>query len=268
MHDVSDMDARNARSNYDVKEQIREYWSRRSQTFDQSPAHGIHSQNELESWQRLIGDNAQGIGNGRVLELASGTGEFTRVLRALGCQVEGLDISEAMIRNAREKHGGDVKFHLGDAENTMLPDGLFDAVVCRHLVWTLLDPENAFGDWLRILKPGGRLIIIDGNWQHQAYAAKLAAQVARIWDRFAPRKPLYDAEAHRLIQAQLFFRDGLSTTLLIEMLGKAGFAQVHSGPLKGVLASQLRAANWRDRLDLLQSQGRSFIVSAQRPSEI
>lgn len=114
--------ATSVRPNFDVKEQIREYWSRRSETFDQSPAHGIHSSGELNSWKRLIGHNAEGMAGSRVLELASGTGEFTRVLRALDCEVEGLDLSEAMIERANRKHGGEVRFYLGDAENTMLPD--------------------------------------------------------------------------------------------------------------------------------------------------
>ncbi|NGN43885.1 methyltransferase domain-containing protein [Mesorhizobium sp. CGMCC 1.15528] len=242
MHDVPYLHTTHVRSNFDVKEQIREYWSRRSETFDQSPAHGIHSKRELATWKRLIGDSAEGIGGGRVLELASGTGEFTRVLRALGCEVEGLDLSEAMIERASRKHGNDVRFYLGDAENAMLPDGRYDAVVCRHLVWTLLAPEDAFRDWLRVLKPGGHLVIIDGNWQHQALVAKVAARVAKIWDRISPRAVLYDAVAHRLIQDQLYFREGLLPDRLTGMLRDAGFTDGHTGPLQGVLASQLRAA--------------------------
>lgn len=265
MHDVPDINTRHVRSNFDVKEQIREYWSRRSETFDQSPAHGIHSRRELAAWKRLIGSSAEGIRGGRVLELASGTGEFTRVLRALGCKVEGLDLSEAMIERASRKHGSDVRFYLGDAENTMLPDGCYDAVVCRHLVWTLLAPEDAFRDWLRVLKPGGRLVIVDGNWQHQALAAKVAAQVAKLWDRIVPRTVLHDAAAHRLIEDQLYFREGLLPGRLAGMVRDAGFTEVRVGPLRGILASQLRTAGWRDRLGLLQSLGRSFMLTARRP---
>ena len=268
MRDIQDIDSRPARPNFDVKEQIREYWSRRSETFDQSPAHGIHSHRELTAWKRLIGDSAEGLAGARVLELASGTGEFTRVLRQLGCEVEGLDLSEAMIERARRKHGSDVKFYLGDAENTMLPDGRYDAVVCRHLVWTLLAPEDAFGDWLRVLKPGGHLVIVDGNWQHQAITAKIAARIARVWDRIAPRAALHDATAHRLIEQRLYFRDGLLPDRLAGMLRDAGFTDIRTSPLRGVLAAQMRAAGWRDRLGLLQSLGRSFLVTARRPSEI
>jgi ubiquinone/menaquinone biosynthesis C-methylase UbiE len=267
MHDIPDIETRHRRSNFDVKEQIREYWSRRSETFDQSPAHGIHSRGELSAWTRVVSENAADMGGALVLELASGTGEFTRVLRALGCKVEGLDLSEAMIERARAKHGDNVRFYLGDAENTMLPDGRYDAVVCRHLVWTLLAPEDAFRDWLRVLKPGGHLIIIDGNWQHQALVAKAAARIAKLWDRIRPRPVLYDAAAHQLIESQLYFREGLFPDQLAQMMQEAGFADIRVGPLRGVLAPQLLAAGWRDRLGLLQSLGRSFVLTARRPTE-
>ncbi|WP_080518844.1 methyltransferase domain-containing protein [Rhodopseudomonas palustris] len=60
-----------------------------------------------------------------------------------------------------------VKFHLGDAENPMMPDERFDAVVSRHLVWTLPDPEAALADWLRVLRPGGRVVLVDCDWVHR-----------------------------------------------------------------------------------------------------
>ena len=38
------------------------------------------------------------------------------------------------------------------------------SIVNRHLVWTLVDPKAAFAEWLRVLKPGGTLLIIDGDF--------------------------------------------------------------------------------------------------------
>ena len=51
-----------------------------------------------------------------------------------------------------------------DAENPMEPDESYDAIVCRHLVWTLTTPEQAFAEWHRMLKPGGALLFFDGDW--------------------------------------------------------------------------------------------------------
>lgn len=253
------------RSNYSVKEQIRDYWTRRSQTFDLSPAHGIQSPGELAAWKRLIGETAPGIRRARVLELACGTGEFTRVLLALGCRVEGLDLSEAMIARARAKHGDAVRLRQGDAENTMMPDAAYDAVICRHLVWTLVDPMAAFRDWMRVLAPGGRLVIVDGNWSHSDRLGRLATRLSKLWDRLSPQPPLHDAEAHGLIEQHLYFRGGLRAEDLAAMLAKAGFGDIRILPPGGILPAQLRAASWRDRLHLLQSSGRGFVVAARRP---
>ncbi len=98
--------------------------------------------------------NALGARPLKVLELACGTGEVTNVLLSLGHEVTALDFSEAMLAVARRKHAGNdrVRFILADAERTMEPDETYDAVVCRHLVWTLTEPEQAFAEWFRLLK--------------------------------------------------------------------------------------------------------------------
>lgn len=74
----------------------------------------------------------------------------------------GLDFCEPMLAKARAKHAGKprLRFVHADAGRTMEPDARYDAVVCRHLVWTLTDPPAAFADWVRILRPGGRLLAL------------------------------------------------------------------------------------------------------------
>lgn len=79
----------------------------------------------------------------------------------------GLDLCEAMLARARPKlaaAGRRASLFLGDAEDTREPSGRYDAVVCRHLVWTLPDPARAAAEWLRVLRPGGRLLVVDGDW--------------------------------------------------------------------------------------------------------
>ncbi len=254
--------------NYDAKEQIRDYWTRRAKTFDLPPTHGIRSDRELAAWMRLIGAGAPEMKEARVLELASGTGEFSRVLLALGCRVDDLDLSEGMIARARAraKHGDALRLFQGDAENTMMPDAAYDAVICRHLVWTLLNPMAAFRDWLRVLAPGGRLVIVDGNWSHLDRIGRLAALLSTLWDRLSPQPKPYDAAAHGLIERHLHFRDGLRAEDLAPMLAEAGFGNIRILPLDGVLPAQLRAASWRDRLHLLQNSGRGFVVTARHPA--
>lgn len=145
-------------SNLTLKDEIAAYWSARAPSFDASPGHGITSDDERDAWSKLIADQLGPLQSLHVLELASGTGEFTRLLTDAGASVTGLDVSEAMLARARMKLAErSASLFLGDAEDTREPDASYDAVVCRHLVWTLPDPQRALSDWFRVLRPGGRL---------------------------------------------------------------------------------------------------------------
>lgn len=122
--------------NWSLKDEIREYWSMRAETFDLSPGHEIFSDDERAAWHVLIRRHL-GEGQGRsALDLASGTGVISRLLSETGFKVTGLDFAEPMLERARNKHkalGSGATFLLGDAENTQLPDDTFDVATNRHL---------------------------------------------------------------------------------------------------------------------------------------
>src|SRR5690606_14898727 len=102
----------------------------------------------------------------QALDVASGTGVISRLLCERGFSVTGLDFSEPMLERARAKakaRGLDARYVMGDAENTLLADAAYDVIMTRHLVWTLPDPAAAFADWFRVLKPGGKVLIVDAD---------------------------------------------------------------------------------------------------------
>ena len=174
-------------ANDGLVEDIREYWSHRAETFDRAFGHGIAPGQEAAAWARPMREHL-GPAPRRVLELACGTGEVTRLIHDLGHDVTGLDFCEPMLAKARAKHAGKprLRFVHADAGRTMEPDARYDAVVCRHLVWTLTDPPAAFADWVRILRPGGRLLVYDGDWTRPAPAGGSAAWILARWEKFAP----------------------------------------------------------------------------------
>ncbi|PTR07042.1 methyltransferase family protein [Cereibacter azotoformans] len=93
------------KANHDLVEDIRDYWSRRSATFDLAFGHRIAPGPEAHAWAQPMRDHL-GPAPARVLELACGTGEVTRLVHDLGHDVTALDFSEPMLAVARAKHAG------------------------------------------------------------------------------------------------------------------------------------------------------------------
>ncbi len=102
----------------------------------------------------------------KVLDIATGTGmaaiAAAQRIRPEG-RVHGIDIAENMISKAQfnaSKHGLDnVDFHLMDASNLEFRSNYFDVITCAFGLFFLPDMSAALAQWLRVLKPGGRLIL-------------------------------------------------------------------------------------------------------------
>jgi phosphatidylethanolamine/phosphatidyl-N-methylethanolamine N-methyltransferase len=107
---------------------------------------------------------ADAIG-GRVLDVGVGTGlslsDYSRSTRLCG-----VDISEPMLRKAQERVRAlnltNVEtLSVMDARNLAFPDGAFDAVVAQYVITAVPDPEGTLDDFVRVLKPGGELILVN-----------------------------------------------------------------------------------------------------------
>jgi ubiquinone/menaquinone biosynthesis C-methylase UbiE len=255
--------------NHDLKEDIREYWSKRSSTFDLAFGHRIPPGPELEAWATAVRE-AIGPEPRRVLELACGTGEVTNVLLSLGHEVTALDFSETMLRVARAKHAdnGRVRFILADAERTMEPDQSYDAVICRHLVWTLTQPAQALADWFRVLEPGGKLVVFDGDWTKPTPLGRIASLAVLVIERVIGHDPFYDgamSEKHANIMNRLPFRDGLTSKGLTPLVEAAGFADIRFPSHRPIAIAQRRTADLRNRLRTRFY--RRFVLTASRPAD-
>lgn len=97
---------------------------------------------------------------GEVLDVACGTGDMAVSLVERGCTVTGVDISEEMLAIARQK-APMVTFMISDAEHLPFPDASFDAVTCAFGVRNFVHLEQGLNEMLRVLRPGGQLVILE-----------------------------------------------------------------------------------------------------------
>lgn len=105
----------------------------------------------------------QGL-HGKVLDVACGTGdmvlELLRTRHAASLQVTGVDLSEEMLAIAKRK-APQAEYRLADAEHLPFGDASFDAVTCAFGVRNFVHLEQGLKEMVRVLKPGGRMAILE-----------------------------------------------------------------------------------------------------------
>jgi ubiquinone/menaquinone biosynthesis C-methylase UbiE len=151
-----------------VKELVQQHWNGRATTFDDESQHGIHSDEQHDCWLSVLREWT-GDGSHHVLDVGCGTGVISLLLAELGHEVVGVDFAPEMLKQARSKtHQTEysIAFQQGDAETLALQDDTVELLTARHLVWTLPNPAAALQEWQRVVKPGGRILLVEGYWNH------------------------------------------------------------------------------------------------------
>ncbi len=107
-----------------------------------------------------------------VLEVGTGPGFFAILLAEAGYRVTAIDLTPSMLDEARHNAGmlaDRIDFVEMNAEALVFPSDRFDVIVSRNVTWNLPDPELAYAEWARVLKPGGLLVNFDANWYHYLF---------------------------------------------------------------------------------------------------
>lgn len=112
----------------------------------------------------------------KVLDAGCGKGRFARVLldQNPGAEIWGLDISEQMLRYVP----AGIQTRVGSLTELPFPDASFDFVYATESLEHAVEIERAVGELCRVLKPGGKLVIIDKNAEHWG---KLATPAWEKW---------------------------------------------------------------------------------------
>jgi len=188
-----------------VKQQVAAHWNRRAPGFDADFGHSIRTAAERAAWDRILDLVVGGRGTLDALDVGCGTGFLSLELARRGHRVTGIDFAPQMLAEARKKaaaQGVAVRFEEGDAEQLPFAEGSFDLVMTRHVLWTLPHPEQAIDEWIRVLRPGGRLAAMDSQFdpsvlERSPQNARSSAEYAGIGDRlpFLGGRPQSEIEA-------------------------------------------------------------------------
>ncbi|MFF8969188.1 class I SAM-dependent methyltransferase [Streptomyces sp. NPDC014995] len=139
-------------------------WDAAAAAFDDEPDHGLRDPEVRDAWAGRLRDWLPARA-GDLLDLGCGTGSLSLLAAEQGHRVTGVDLSPAMIELARAKLAGrDAVFLLGDAAAPPVGEQRFDTVLVRHLLWALPDPGRVLRHWRDLLRPGGRLVLVEGVW--------------------------------------------------------------------------------------------------------
>lgn len=150
---------------------VKAYWNDQAERFDEEPDHGLRDEEVRRAWRDLLlpllSPRTGGTAGLDLADLGCGTGSLSVLLAEQGHRVVGVDLSDSMIAAATEKAraaGVDAVFKQGDVSRPNLGAASVDVVMCRHVLWAMPDPATALERWVRLLRPGGLLLLVEGRW--------------------------------------------------------------------------------------------------------
>jgi SAM-dependent methyltransferase len=129
-----------------------------------------------------LGDAARG----RVIDIACGPGVVTAALAPNAASVVAFDATDEMLTKARARCATagvtNVEFKSGDAEHLPFADAQFDGAVTRAAVHHFAEPQNAFNEMFRVLRPGGVAVIADCISSENGDESRLHNAIERLRD--------------------------------------------------------------------------------------
>ncbi|MBL9030340.1 MAG: bifunctional demethylmenaquinone methyltransferase/2-methoxy-6-polyprenyl-1,4-benzoquinol methylase UbiE [Phycisphaerae bacterium] len=197
----------------------------------------VHSLGRDRAWRRFAADRAALGPADHALDVACGTGDLTLELARRGAaRVVGLDFTAEMLaiarqkaakRNTRPTDPSAVEFAEGDAMALPFPDASFDAVTIAFGIRNVAEPMRALREFFRVLRPGGRVVVLEFDRPRTALMRALTAGYCGwLMPRTATLISGDRSGAYRYLPRSVgTFADSRE---MLRMLGEAGFAHVQS----------------------------------------
>ena len=192
-------------------------------------------------WRKKAVNLLKEINPNRILDLATGTGDFAIAsLRLNPKEVIGMDISEGMLEVGREKmrkNGFDqvISMRLGDSENLPFEDNYFDALTVGFGVRNYEHLEKGLVEMLRVVRPGGKLVILEFSKPKRFPVKQYYAFHSKYIIPFFGKRISKDEKAYAYLpESVAAFPEGRDFELILE---KLGYQTVQSTLVAGGIAT-------------------------------
>ena len=199
-------------------------------------------------WRRLTAQRAEARPGDQVLDLATGTGDlalvFKRIVGPTG-KVVGVDVSPEMLASAPKKAQEaqlEVDFFEADATNLPFEESSFDVCSIAYGIRNVSDPLKALSEMVRVLKPGGRLVVLETGKPTSALLAGLyqfyfRQMIPRLGALVTGEKAAYQY----LNESSMAFPSGKDFLNLMQEAGKSQLSNLSSTSLMGGASYLYRA---------------------------
>lgn len=221
---------------------IARFWDEDAATYDDARGHRPRSATVWAAWTAAL-DALLPTPPATILDCGAGTGFLSLIAVSLGHHVTALDVSPAMLDrlSARAAGGGaDVTTVLAPA--TEPPDGPFDAVMERHLLWTLPDPLAALRAWHGVAAPGATMVLVESLWGEVDPLERARIRARRTLRRIRGTAPDHHGEYGHELRRSLPLAGGTQPSRLVELVGEAGWSAPRLHRLSDV--------EWAERTEL------------------
>jgi arsenite methyltransferase len=198
----------------------------------------------------------------RVLDIGSGPGFLAAEMAAevgSGGRVDGVDVSEAMLALARRR-GADVHYASGDALSLPFDPETFEAAVATQVYEYVADMPAALAEARRVLRPGGRLLILDTDWDSIVWHSSDRDRMLRVLEKWNDH--LADPYLPRRLPALL--RDAgfdLRQTAVVPILNRGADPNTFSRGILPLIAEFVGDPEWAADLERM---GEDYFFSLNR----
>jgi SAM-dependent methyltransferase len=227
-------------------EQVRRYWDVDAATYDRDPGHYPVSPLERAAWRGAL-ESLLPMVPASVLDVGAGTGFLSLMVSELGHHVTAVDLSSGMLGRLRTKaEEAGLKVEIVEAEAASVPPGPFDAVISRHLLWTLPEPMSALRAWHDVT-PHGRLVLVERLWGDPSSVERIRRWTGQGLARARGTAPAHHASYAPELRAALPLARGASLESLLQLVSTSGWPSPRIRELTDVGWAARRGLPWPER---------------------